>query len=228
MRIAGLQKLTLLDFPGHMACTVFTHGCNFRCPFCHNAALVVDDDGAEYNEEAFFSFLAKRKGILDGVGITGGEPLMAKGIEDFIRRIKSMGLKVKLDTNGSFPGRLSALLKENLLDYIAMDIKTLPEKYETVAGVPVKIENILESIELLRTGGVPHEFRTTVVKGLHTEEDIVGIAATLSGEPYFLQGFVDSGALIGSGCEAFSADEMREIHEKAKAVSPLCQLRGIE
>ncbi len=228
MRIAGLQKLTLLDFPGHMACIVFTHGCNFRCPFCHNAALVVEDDGAEYDEETFFAFLEKRKGVLDGVVITGGEPLMAEGIEDFIRRIKSMGLKVKLDTNGSFPGRLSALLKDNLLDYIAMDIKALPEKYETAVGVPVKVENVLKSVELIKNCSVPHEFRTTVVKGLHTEEDIVGIAATLSGEPYFLQGFVDSGALIGDGCEAFSADEMHKMHKKAVAVSPLCQLRGIE
>ncbi len=228
MRIAGLQKLTLLDFPEHMACTVFTHGCNFRCPFCHNAALVVEDDGAEYGEEEFFTFLNKRRGILDGVVITGGEPLMAKGIEDFIRRIKGMGVMVKLDTNGSFPERLSALLAENLVDYVAMDIKALPEKYETAVGVPVKIEHILESVALLRTSGVPHEFRTTVVKGIHTEEEIVAIASWLSGEPYFLQGFVDSGALIGGGCESFSADEMHKMHKKAVAVSPLCQLRGIE
>ncbi len=228
MSTAGLQKLTLLDFPEHMACTVFTHGCNFRCPFCHNAALVVEDDGGAYDEDAFFAFLGKRRGILDGVVITGGEPLMAEGIEDFIRRVKGMGLKVKLDTNGSFPARLRALLDEGLLDYIAMDIKTLPEKYEAVAGVPVNMARILESVELIRGCGVPHEFRTTVVKGLHTEEDIVALAETVAGERYFLQGFVDSGAILGCGCEAFSAEEMRAMHARAAAVSPQCRLRGVE
>ncbi len=228
MRIAGLQKLTLLDFPTHMACIVFTHGCNFRCPFCHNAPLVVSDDGAAYDEEDFFAFLGKRRGILDGVVITGGEPLMADGVVDFIRRVKDMGFLVKLDTNGSFPERLRALLDGNLLDYIAMDIKTVPEKYGSVAGVPVKTENILKSVDLIKNSSVPHEFRTTVVKGLHTAEDIVAVAQTVAGEPYYLQGFVDSGALIGEHCEGFSAEEMRDMHAKALAVSETVKLRGIE
>lgn len=228
MRIAGLQKLTLLDFPGKMACIVFTHGCNFRCPFCHNAPLVVEAFGGEYDEEAFFSFLAKRRGILDGVVITGGEPLLAGGIEEFICRIREMGYLVKLDTNGSFPDRLSALLEKGLLDYIAMDIKTTLDEYDRVCGVRVDVEKIKESIRLICEGGVPHEFRTTVVQGLHTKENIVDIAGMLAGEPYYLQGFVDSGHLIGEGCEAFSKEEMHDIHAATRAMSDTCFLRGIE
>lgn len=228
MQIAGLQKLTLLDFPGRMACIVFTHGCNFRCPFCHNAPLVVDERGAEYGEEAFFAFLAKRRGILDGVVITGGEPLLAPGLEEFIERIRAAGYLVKLDTNGSFPDRLAALIERKLLDYIAMDVKTVPEEYERVCGVRVDVEKIKDSIRLICESGVPHEFRTTVVKGLHAKEDIVSVAKMLAGEPYYLQGFVDSGNLIGEGCEAFSKEEMHDIHDAAKAVSDTCFLRGIE
>ena len=228
MHIAGLQKLTLLDFPGKMACIVFTHGCNFRCPFCHNAPLVVDERDAEYDEEAFFAFLAKRKGILDGVVITGGEPLLEAGLAAFIERIRAAGYLVKLDTNGSFPDRLAALIEKNLLDYIAMDVKTELSEYERVCGVRVDVERIKESIRLIRKGGVPHEFRTTVVKGLHTKENIVAVAGELAGEPYYLQGFVDSGHLIGEGCEAFTGEEMHDIHDAAKAVSDTCFLRGIE
>lgn len=228
MQIAGLQKLTLLDFPGRMACIVFTHGCNFRCPFCHNAPLVVDERGAAYDEEAFFSFLAKRRGILDGVVITGGEPLLRNDLAEFIQRIRAAGYLVKLDTNGSLPHRLKPLLEKGLLDYVAMDVKTVFEKYDRVCGVKVDVAKIQESIRLIRESGVPHEFRTTVVKGLHTKEDVVSVAKMLSGEPYYLQGFVDSGHLIGEGCEAFTKEEMHDIHAAAKAVSDTCHLRGVE
>lgn len=228
MQIAGLQKLTLLDFPGKMACIVFTHGCNFRCPFCHNAPLVVDERGAAYDEEAFFAFLAKRRGILDGVVITGGEPLLRSDLAEFIQRIRAAGYLVKLDTNGSFPDRLAALIEKGLLDYIAMDVKTTLGEYDHVCGVRVDVEKIKESIRLICASGVPHEFRTTVVKGLHTKEDVVSVAKMLSGEPYYLQGFVDSGHLIGEGCAAFTKEEMHEIHDAAKAVSDTCFLRGIE
>ena len=136
MVIKGLQKTTLLDFPGKLACTVFTGGCNFRCPFCHNASLVIrPSDVEEISEEKFFSYLKKRQGILDGVCITGGEPLLNKDIEDFIRRIRSLGLLVKLDTNGAFPERLERLLDEGLVDYVAMDIKNSKEKYAATAGL---------------------------------------------------------------------------------------------
>ena len=183
MKIAGLSKLTLLDFPGRMACIVFTEGCNFRCPFCHNASLVTrTGENEEISEQEFFSFLKKRKGILDGVVITGGEPTIAEGLYEFIAEVRELGYPVKLDTNGSFPDRIKRLLDGGMLDYIAMDIKTAREEYPKVTGVAVDYEKILRSIELIRGSGIPHEFRTTVVRGLHTEEDIVNIARMLGGE----------------------------------------------
>jgi len=150
MIIKGLQKTTLLDFPGKVACTVFTGGCNFRCPFCHNASLVLHaGEVDEIPEDEFFSYISKRKGILDGVCITGGEPLLSHGIENFIRKIKSLGLAVKLDTNGTFPEKLEALLDEGLLDYVAMDIKNSKEKYALTAGVDKYPKAIEKSIELI-------------------------------------------------------------------------------
>lgn len=230
MKIAGLRKLTLLDFPGRVACIVFVGGCNFRCPFCHNASLVVSRGEHEaISGEDFFSFLKKRKGILDGVVITGGEPTLVAGLYDFIAAIKREGYPVKLDTNGSRPDRLKPLLEDGLLDYIAMDVKALPENYERVAGVKVNFETLAESIDMIRKSGLPHEFRTTVVKGLHTEEDVVGIARLLGeNEVYYLQGFVDSGDILAQGCEAFSEEEMHAMLEKAKEVCPRCELRGME
>jgi len=230
MKIAGLRKLTLLDFPGRVACVVFTNGCNFRCPFCHNASLVLPrGESEEVSEEEFFAFLKKRKGILDGVVITGGEPTLAKGLYEFIVAVKQEGYPVKLDTNGSFPDKLKPLLADGLLDYVAMDIKSVPEKYEAVAGVKVDMDALAESIEAIRTSGVPHEFRTTVVKGLHTEADIVGVAQMLGeGEAYYLQGFVDSGDILADGCAAFSDEEMHAMCERAKEFCPKCELRGIE
>lgn len=230
MKIAGLRKLTLLDFPGRVACVVFTNGCNFRCPFCHNASLVVPKGGHEdISEDDFFAFLKKRKGVLDGVVITGGEPTLAHGLYDFIVAVKAAGYPVKLDTNGSFPDKLKPLLTDKLLDYVAMDIKTTPENYEYVAGVKVEMDKLKESIDMIRKSGIPHEFRTTVVKGLHTADDIVSIAKMLGAdETYYLQGFVDSGDVLTEGCEAFSREEMHEILEKAKEFCPKCELRGME
>ena len=230
MKIAGLRKLTLLDFPGRVACVVFTNGCNFRCPFCHNASLVIPKGGhEEITEEEFFAFLKKRKGVLDGVVITGGEPTLAHGLYDFIMAVKQAGYPVKLDTNGSFPDKLKPLLADKLLDYVAMDIKTTPENYERVAGVKVDIDTLKESLDMIRRSGIPHEFRTTVVKGLHTAEDIVSIAKMLgSDESYYLQGFVDSGDVLTEGCEAFTSKEMHEMLEKAKEFCPKCELRGME
>lgn len=230
MKIAGLSKLTLLDFPGRMACIVFTEGCNFRCPFCHNASLVTHTgENAEVSEQEFFSFLKKRKGILDGVVITGGEPTIAEGLYEFIAEVRRMGYPVKLDTNGSFPDRVQRLLDDGMLDYIAMDIKTTRENYPKVTGVAVDYDKIARSIELIRQSGIPHEFRTTVVRGLHTEEDIVNIARMLGGEEsYFLQGFVDSGDILAKGCEAFSDAEMHTMLDAARRYCPKCELRGIE
>lgn len=231
IKIMGLQKVTLLDFPGKVACTVFFGGCNLRCPFCHNASLVLDRGGEPVmTEEAFFSLLSKRRGVLDGVCVTGGEPLLQPELPRFIAEIRALGYAVKLDTNGTMPDRLSALLAEKAVDYVAMDIKSSHEGYEAACGLPVDVEKIKRSIALIRESGIPHEFRTTVVSGLHTEEDILEAARLVGDSPYFLQSFVDSGDLIGQETAAFGAfspDEMRAMCEKARASAPNCQVRGV-
>ncbi len=229
MKIHGLQKLTLLDYPGHTACTVFTAGCNFRCPFCHNAALVTEiDSSAALGEEAFFQFLKKRQGILDGVCITGGEPLLEPDIGAFMGKIKDLGFAVKLDTNGSFPEKLKNLMEEGLVDYVAMDIKNCLEKYSLTAGVAIDTAAIEKSIDLLMGGNVEYEFRTTVVKPLHVVEDIEKIAMRIRGaKQYFLQNFVDSGNLIGEGLSGHDAENMIRMRSRAVLHVPSCALRGI-
>lgn len=228
MIIKGLQKTTLLDFPGKVACTVFTGGCNFRCPFCHNASLVLRaGEVDEISEEEFFSYISKRKGILDGVCITGGEPLLSVGIEDFIKKIKSLGLAVKLDTNGTFPEKLNALLDQNLLDYVAMDIKNSKEKYAITAGTkdyPVAIE---ESIRLIIEKAPDYEFRTTVVSELHSPQDIVNIAQWIKdAKHYYLQSYADSGDILKDGFSAYSESKMLEILEITRQILPCTVLRG--
>ena len=174
MQIHGFQKMTLLDFPGRVACTVFTGGCNLRCPFCHNALLVTKlTDTDIIPTESVFSYLEKRKGILDGVAITGGEPLLQPDIASFIRKIKNMGYAVKLDTNGAYPAKLRDLIEEGIVDYVAMDVKNSKEKYGETVGIPnFDVSKIEESIKFLMSGKVDFEFRTTVVKEFHTVEDI--------------------------------------------------------
>lgn len=193
MILKGLQKTTLLDFPEKLACTVFTGGCNMRCPFCHNASLVVSpNENSDISEKEFFDFLAKRKNILDGVCITGGEPLLQKDIEAFMKKIKDMGFALKLDTNGAFPDRLKSLIDKGLVDYVAMDIKNSKEKYSMTAGIDIDISKISESISLLLECNIPFEFRTTVVKELHSHDDLVAISEWISGaKAYFLQSFTD-------------------------------------
>ena len=230
MRIAGLQKLTLLDFPEKTACTVFTAGCNLRCPFCHNAGLVLR--AGEVNEvpaEDFFSFLARRKGILDGVCITGGEPLLQHDILPFLKKIKEMGFAVKLDTNGCFPAKLQELVAAGVLDYVAMDIKNAPEKYPFSTGVSdLCVDPVRESVALLMNGAVPFEFRTTVVKGHHTVAEIEAIGKWIAGAPrYFLQAYVDSGDILAAGQEGISAEEMEKLLETAQKYVPNAALRGI-
>lgn len=230
MRLGGIQKLTLLDFPGTVACTVFTLGCNMRCPFCHNALLVTKTDEAEvYPEEEFFAFLNKRRGILDGVAITGGEPLLQSDIGEFIAKIKAMGYKVKLDTNGSFPDKLEEILKSGNVDYVAMDIKNSPKKYAQTVGVPdFDVSKILRSIEIIRSSGVEYEFRTTVVSPLHDADSIAGAAEMVKGSPkYFIQNFVDSGNLVnGDGMGSLSDEELERALTKAKDFIPGSEIRG--
>ncbi len=229
MKISGLQKLTLLDFPGKMACTVFTEGCNFRCPFCHNALLVEGDNPEFMTVEEFFGFLKKRQGVLEGVCITGGEPTLQKGLKDFIKEIKSLGYKVKLDTNGFLPGALEELLKENLLDYVAMDIKSSKEGYGKAVGIEgFNIAPIEKSVELLKNSGINFELRTTVVKELHTEREIKDIGVWLRGiDRYFLQAFSDSGNLLSKGLHGYTKNELESLLKLLKRDIPTAELRGI-
>lgn len=228
MIISGFQKLTLLDFPGHTACTVFTCGCNMRCPFCHNTPLVLGTAEEHYSEDEIFSFLKKRQGLLDGVAITGGEPLLQKDIIAFIKKIKELGYAVKLDTNGSFPERLQEIISEGLVDYIAMDIKNCKEKYSLTAGADIDFALIEKSTELIKNSGIPHEFRTTVVRELHTEEDIISIARFLGkNESYYLQSFKDSGDILSENMSSHEREVLLSMAEKASAFVKLCETRGI-
>ena len=229
MLIHGFQKTTLLDFPQKVAATVFTGGCNLRCPFCHNASLVthVDPSGV-ISEEEIFSYLKKRKGILDGVCITGGEPLLQKDVEEFCDKVHALGLLVKLDTNGTFPEKLRAMIEKKKVDYVAMDIKNSLPLYPKTCGLDHAPKGIEESIRLLMSSGIPYEFRTTVVRQLHTEESLLELAHTIQGaEKYFLQSFIDSGDLIGEGLSAYTEEEMKVLLKKIQTVLPCAALRGI-
>lgn len=230
MKIGGLQKLTLLDFPGKVACTVFTVGCNFRCPFCHNAALVTHcGTTPTMPEEEFFSFLKKRQGILDGVAITGGEPTLMSGLYDFIGKIKDMGYLVKLDTNGTNPEALDSLINNKMIDYAAMDIKNSLEKYSITSGLAESydLSKIKESAAILMEGKIDFEFRTTLVSPYHTEEDMESIGCWLLGdEKFYLQNFVDSGDLVGTGVRGMSYDDATKLLSKLQPFITNAQLRG--
>jgi len=229
MHIAGLQKLTLLDYPGHTACTVFTAGCNLRCPFCHNSELVLPQRRPpRMDEEEFFSFLKKRQGILDGVCITGGEPLLQRELPDLLRAIRKLGFAVKLDTNGTFPKVLKALAAEGLVDYVAMDIKNSPERYAETVGIPgFDLTGVRESVEFLLSGGVDYEFRTTVCAELHGEADMHAIGQWLQSAPrYFLQEFKDSGDVLTFGLHAPNAEQMDRLRQIARLYIPNARIRG--
>ncbi len=230
MKFSGIQKLTLLDFPGVVACTIFTAGCNFNCPFCHNASLVDGTNTDSIDENEVLDFLKKRIGILEGVVITGGEPLLHQDIHSFLYKVKELGYLVKLDTNGSNPTLLEKLIDDKLLDYVAMDIKNSPGEYFNTIGTDrVDFSKIELSKNLLLQGRVDYEFRTTVVKPLHTLESLTQAAKWIeNADKYFLQQFKDSGELINpEGLSAYTPQEMQEF---TKAVSRFCKsvnLRGI-
>ncbi|MBQ9195641.1 MAG: anaerobic ribonucleoside-triphosphate reductase activating protein [Clostridia bacterium] len=232
MLFAGLQKLTLLDYPGHTACTVFTQGCDFRCPFCHNSSLLETGVTPEnpVREEEILSFLMKRRGTLDGVAVTGGEPLLHPELWDFILRVRRMGFKVKLDTNGNRPEYLRRLIDGGMVDMVAMDIKNCPAHYARTVGLPgIDLGPIRESVSLLMEGRTPYEFRTTVTAQLHSEEDMRGIGEWLRGDsPYFLQSYVDSGHVLRPGLTAPSPEKMREYRELLLPYLPLAQTRGLD
>ncbi|MBO5176072.1 MAG: anaerobic ribonucleoside-triphosphate reductase activating protein [Lachnospiraceae bacterium] len=245
MQLHGLSKLTLLDFPGHLACTAFTGTCNFRCPYCHNAPLVLAPGSCPViTEEEFFEFLASRKGKLDGVCITGGEPTLQPDLSEFISKIKAMGLLVKLDTNGYQPEVLKKLLDAQLLDMVAMDIKNSRDFYASTAGVheaSFELERIEKSISLLLQSGIRHEFRTTVTKELHSTEKMQHIGAWLSGlggkifhtstlpSVYYIQNFKDSGNLVCGDTSRFHPVEDEVLQEFISVLQPYIpntKLRG--
>ncbi len=231
MKIEGFQKLTLLDFPGKTAATVFTGGCNFRCPFCHNALLVLpEEQPAPFEEEEIFAYLRRRRGVLDGVVVTGGEPLLQSDIVVFLAKLKDLGFLVKLDTNGSNPARLKELLDAGLADYVAMDIKNAPSAYAKTVGMPgVDIGAIAASRDILMTGKVDFEFRTTLVRGLHTEDSVREMAQFIAGgEKYYLQQFKNSGNLIApDGLSAFTGEEMQKFAAICRTFVPATEIRGL-
>lgn len=236
MRIAGLQKLTLLDFPGKTAATVFTAGCNFRCPFCHNADLVTGGSATGASAgvvslDEFFAFLDKRQGLLDGVCVTGGEPLLQSGLADFCARVHEKGFSVKLDTNGSFPDRLRALADAGLVDYVAMDVKNAPERYAETIGAPAfDLAPVRKSVDFLREGTLPYEFRTTVVRELHSADDLRELAAWIEGAAaWHLQSFIDADSVLGGTgrFHAWNPDDLRELLPELLALVPGTRLRGV-
>lgn len=230
MQIHGFNKTTLLDYPGIVAATIFTGGCNFRCPFCQNADLVLDPNSQPIiPEEEVLNHLGKRKGITKGVCITGGEPTLQKDLVEFIKKIKEMDLLVKIDSNGYRPDILKELIDRKLVDYIAMDIKSSPTRYHEAAGTAIEIEKIKESVNLIMRSGLSYEFRTTVVKELHDIETMAEIADFISGaDKYFLQGYEDSDRVIKRGFSAYTRQELESFIPIFKGKVNEVTIRGVD
>ncbi len=222
--------MTLLDFPGHVACTVFLGGCDFRCPFCHNYELIDGTAQPVMDDGELISFLESRKGLLDGVAITGGEPCLHKELPELIRKIRAAGYPVKLDTNGYHPEMLKSIIDEGLVEYVAMDIKNSEEKYELTCGVDlIDLDKIRESISILINSGIEYEFRTTVIKEFHEEEDFVKMCEMIKGaKRYFLQRFTDRDSVPYGNLTSPSFDEMKEFAAVSRQFIPNTELRGVE
>ena len=230
MHIGGMQKLTLLDYPGKVACTVFLSGCNLRCPYCHNPGLVLPDqiNAPGMPEADVVSILGQRKGKLDGVCITGGEPTLQPELPEFLEKIRNLGYAIKLDTNGTNPGMLQGLLRDGILAYVAMDIKNSPHRYAEACGGVDILSEVQESVLLLQDSPTDYEFRTTVCKPLHTEKEMEEIGRWLKGaKRYFLQPFVDSGNLVSGGVQAHTRDELARLRQAMLPYIPNTYLRGI-
>ncbi len=229
MVIHGLKKFSLLDYPGKVACTLFTAGCNFRCPYCYNAPLVVDTHkNKEILPEDIYTFLENGRGMLNGICLTGGEPLIQRGIEEFLNHVREMGYAVRLDTNGSFPDKLKRLVSEGLISYVAMDLKNSKESYGKTVGIEdYDIGNICRSVEYLLSGVIPYEFNTTVVLELHQRSDFESIGRWIEGaDQYFLQRFVDSGNVMRKGLHRYNENIMRQALDIVKERVPSARLRG--
>ncbi len=229
MKIHGLQKMTLLDFPGKVACTVFLGGCDFRCPFCHNYELLDGSAPALMDEEELLRFLRGRLGLLDGVAITGGEPLLRKDLPDLLRAIRELGFAVKVDTNGNHPEALEAILSEGLADYIAMDIKNSPQKYALTAGLKVlDLAPVRQSVRLLLDSAIPYEFRTTVVDELHEASDFEAIGQWIAGaKAYYLQAFTDRDSVPFEGFHAPTKENLEKYASIARLYVPYTAIRGV-
>lgn len=227
MEFYGLQKCTLLDYPGKVACTVFTGGCNFRCPYCHNSELVLRPQGA-IDESEILAFLQKRQKILDGICVTGGEPLMYD-LTGFLRQVRAMGYCIKLDTNGSYPQRLKQLVLDGLIDYVAMDIKSSPNGYALASGVTVDLDAVRQSVEFLLSDAVDYEFRTTVVRELHSEADFIAIGKWLKGaKRYYLQAFKDSEFVPQHHFTAYTYAEMENFCNVVRRDIDTVAVRGLD
>lgn len=228
MRIAGLQKLTLLDYPGNIAALIFTKGCNFNCGYCQNSSLILNDGEELIDEKEVFTYLEKRKKILDAVVISGGEPTIQKDLKEFIIKIKNMGFKVKLDTNGYNPNLLGELIEDNLLDYVAMDIKADLNNYEKIACKKINTNNILRSINILKESNISYEFRTTVIKGIHDTKMILNILDIIGTESkYYIQNFEESENVLDKSLSGFSKEELQELKERIKRKHELISVRGL-
>ena len=228
MKIAGLQKLTLLDYPAHLACIVFLQGCNFKCSYCQNSELIPVSANGIMMEDEVFNFLEKRKKMLDGVVITGGEPTIYKDLPEFISKIKMLGYKVKLDTNGSNPMLIGSLISQKLIDYIAMDIKNTFDEYESIIKTKTSIDNIKKSIDLIKKSGIDHEFRTTIIKNYHDIFKITKICEYLgSKEKIFLQNFEMTNNVLNKDLVSFTKEELKNIHQIISNKFPNVEVRGL-
>ena len=229
MTINGMQKLTLLDYPGNVACLIFTQGCNFRCPFCHNSGLLDMNNNCEkIDEKEVFKYLEKRKGLLDRVCISGGEPLLQKDIEYFIRKVKDLGYKVKLDTNGSSPKKLKQLIEEGLIDYVAMDIKNDFLNYDKTAGMCTNIDNIKKSIEIIENSNIEYEFRTTIVKQFHDVGKLEKIIQYIGPNArYYIQNYQDCSSVLQRGLDGFDEEELLNIKNTLGVKYPNLVVRGV-
>lgn len=229
MLLCGLQKMSMVDYPGKLAATVFAGGCNLRCPFCHNAGLVTHlEDSPRLSREEVLRFLQSRKGLLDAVVLSGGEPLLQPGAAEFLAEVRQMGYLVKLDTNGCYPQALKGILERNLVDYVAMDIKNAPEKYPATVGIPgFDPALVLESFHILKESGVNFELRTTASREFHTPADIAAIGQWLGPVTnYYLQNFEDSGDVIGGGLHGFTEAEMECLADQARLWAKYVGIRG--
>lgn len=229
MKLGGIQKTSLIDYPEHISAIVWTVGCNFRCPFCYNPQLVTGDI-EQFSEEDFFSFLKERKGVLEGVSITGGEPFLQKDLKDFIKKIKDMGFLVKVDTNGTSPDKLEEFLDEKLIDYVAMDVKAPREKYNKVSGIETDVFKIEKSIKVIKEKAPDYEFRTTFIPNLLKKEDILRIGEWLKGSKhYYIQQFRKEDNLVSSDFKnnnPYTSDYLEETLKEVKPFFKSCEIRG--